>query len=92
VVHGWPRLMLATAYDCHGVHNNGATCLLVDVIVVIGRGCSLLAVLLAPLLATLGALLGILDDDVGRRFPVAAWGWVKLGHLIADGVLGGDAV
>jgi hypothetical protein len=44
-------------------------------------------VLLAPLLATLGTLPDILDDDVGRHFPIAGWGWVKLGRLIADSVL-----
>jgi hypothetical protein len=47
-------------------------------------------VLLVSLLATLGALLGILDDDGGRRFPNATWGWVKLGHLIANNILSGD--
>jgi hypothetical protein len=41
-----------------------------------------------PLLAT---LLSILDDVMGRRFPVAAWGWVKWGHLVANGVLGDNA-
>jgi hypothetical protein len=31
-----------------------------------------------------------LHDDVVRRLSAAAWGRVKLGCLIADGVLGGD--
>jgi hypothetical protein len=47
--------------------------------------------LLAPLLATLGALTDILDDGIEQHFPAAAWGWVKLGCLVADGMLGGDA-
>jgi hypothetical protein len=47
--------------------------------------------LLASLLATLGALLGVLDGGVGRRLPTLAQGWVKLGRLVAGGVLGGDA-
>jgi hypothetical protein len=34
------------------------------------------------------ALPSILYDDVGRRLLAATWGWVKLGHLIADSVLG----
>jgi hypothetical protein len=63
--------------------------LLVDATIAIGRGCGVLAALLAPLLAT---LLGIPDDDIGRCFPVFTWGWVKLSRLVPDGVLGGDAV
>jgi hypothetical protein len=43
--------------------------------------------LLAPLLVPLP---GILDDVIRRCFPAAAWGWVNLGRLIADGVLGID--
>jgi hypothetical protein len=54
--------------------------------------------LLAPLLATLGALLSVMDDDVGwcllvtaqGRLPVA-WGRVEFGRLIVCGILGGDA-
>jgi hypothetical protein len=46
-------------------------------------------VLLAPLLAALGALLSVLDDNTGWCFP-AAWGYVKMGCLGADGILGDD--
>jgi hypothetical protein len=45
-----------------------------------------------PLLATLGTLPGVLDDNVGRCLPAAAWGRVKLGHLVADGALVSDAM
>jgi hypothetical protein len=38
-----------------------------------------------------GALPGILDDDVGQRFPAAAWGRMELGCPAVDDVLGGDA-
>jgi hypothetical protein len=48
--------------------------------------------LFLALLDALGALPGILDDDVRRHFPTAAWSQVKLGHLIADDVLGVDAM
>jgi hypothetical protein len=65
VVRGWPRLMLAAAYDSRGAHHDRAACLLVDVAVIINRGCGLLAALLAPLLSALVTLLSILDDDVG---------------------------
>jgi hypothetical protein len=88
VVRGQSRLTLAAAYDSHGANQNGAACLLVDAAVIVGRGCSLLAALFAPLLAV---LLVILDDDIGRCYPTAAWGWVKLGRLVANGVMGSDA-
>jgi hypothetical protein len=91
VVRGRPRLMLAAAYDSHRAHHDGAVCFLVDATVGGSHGCGLLATLLAPLLATLSALLGILDDDVGRHFPAAAWGWVQLGRLVADDELDGNA-
>jgi hypothetical protein len=50
VVHGSPRLTLTAAYDSCDTHHNGIACLFVDAAVVVGRGCSLLVVLLAPLL------------------------------------------
>jgi hypothetical protein len=65
VVCGWPHLMLAAVRGSHGAHHDGATYLLVDSAIIIGRGCGLPAALLSPLLAALGALLGILDDIVG---------------------------
>jgi hypothetical protein len=34
----------------------------------------------------------VLGGDVGQCFPTIAWGWVKLGRLVAGGVLGGDVV
>jgi hypothetical protein len=65
--------------------------LLVVATVIAGCGSGLLTALLSPLLATHSALPSILDDDVERRFLTAARCWVKLGHLVADDVLGGDA-
>jgi hypothetical protein len=91
VVRGRVRLMLAAECDNHSAHHDGVACVFVDAIVIVGRGCGLLVALLAPLLAALDALLSILDYDVGRRFPVTALGWVKLGRLVADSVLGDNA-
>jgi hypothetical protein len=90
VVCGQSRLTLATIYDSCGMNHDEATCLLTDAIIV-GRGCDLLAAQLALLLAALGDLLDVMDDNIGRCFPAVAWGWVMLGHLVADGVLGDDA-
>jgi hypothetical protein len=42
--------------------------------------------LLASLLATLGAHLGVLDDDIKRCLLVVAWGMAKFGRLIAGGI------
>jgi hypothetical protein len=90
VICGRPRLSLAIAYGGRGVNHIRAARLLVVAAIVVDRGCSLQMVLFVPLLAALGALLGILNDDVGRCFPIAAWGLVKLGHLVVDGLLGSD--
>jgi hypothetical protein len=84
----WLRLALATAYNLYGTPHARAACLLVDVAVVVG--CGLLATLVEPFLATLGALLGILDDDVLQSSLGAARGCAKLGRLGADGVMCGD--
>jgi hypothetical protein len=92
VVRGQSHLMLAATYDDRGACHVGATRLIVDAIVLVGRGCGLLMALLAPLLASLGALLDILYDDARRNFPIAASGRVKLGRLSADGVLDDDAM
>jgi hypothetical protein len=66
--------------------------LLVVATVVAGRGCGHLAALLVPLFVALDAVPNILDDDSRRHFPAAAWGRVKLGHLVADGILCVDVV
>jgi hypothetical protein len=63
---------LVATYDSRGVHHDRAVCLLVDVVIVVGRGCGLLVALLAPLFAAFGALLGILDDDDRQCFPTTA--------------------
>jgi hypothetical protein len=88
VIHGQTLLTLSTACDGRGVHHDEATRLLVVATIITDRGCDFLMALLSPLLA---AHPDILDDDVGRCFPTAAWGRVKLGCLIPDGVLGADA-
>jgi hypothetical protein len=61
-----------------------------------GRGP--LKVLLAPVLATFDVFLGVVSGDVGRCLLVATRGCLpaslgraKHDHLIAGGVLGGDA-
>jgi hypothetical protein len=63
------RLCLAFAAVC-GSRDAPHT----EAAIIVGRGCSPLRMLLAPLLATLGTLVGILDGDVRRRLLVAAWG------------------
>jgi hypothetical protein len=95
VVHRRPRLTLVIACGSRGAPHAGAAHL---AIVVIGRGHGPLKALLAPLFATFAALLGAMGGDVGRRLPVATRGHLpaSLGraehdHLIAGGVLGGDA-
>jgi hypothetical protein len=82
VIHGQPHLTLATTHGGYSTHHARATRLLVVTIVIAGHKCSLLMALLVPSLATLGALLGILDEDIGRCFPTAAGGQVKLGHSL----------
>jgi hypothetical protein len=80
--------VLTVARDLHGVFHTDAACLLVDATVVIG--CGLLMALFAPLLDGLNAHLSILHGDVRWCFPAATWGQMKLGHLSADGVRGGN--
>jgi hypothetical protein len=78
--------------------SGGATYFLIVAAVIAGHEHNLLRTLLAPLLATLGALLGIVDDDVewslnttARGHLSIAWGRAKFDRLVAGGVLGGDA-
>jgi hypothetical protein len=87
-------MLLAAACGSHDVLHAGATYFLIVATVIVGRSRNPLRMLFAPLLLTLG----VLDGDVGRcllttaqgRLP-AAWGSMKFDHLIASGVLGGDA-
>jgi hypothetical protein len=88
VVHGWSCLTLVAACNNRGACHAGAARLIVDAAVIISRSSGLLTALLVPLLAALGALPDILDGNVKRLFPAAAWGQVKLGCLATDGVLG----
>jgi hypothetical protein len=67
-------LALAAACGSHDAPHIEAACFLIIAAIIVGRGCSPLRMLLAPLLATLGTLTGIVDGDVGRRLLVAAWG------------------
>jgi hypothetical protein len=83
--------VLAAACGSHDAHHAGAACLLVVATVIIGRGCGLLKVLLAPLPTALGSLPGIMESDVGRCLPTVALGHVELGRLAAGGVLGDHA-
>jgi hypothetical protein len=83
--------MLAAAYGSHDTHHSRAAHLPTVATVAIGRGRSLLKTLLAPLPPSLGDLPGFLDGNVRRRLPAVARGQVKLGHLIAGGVLGSNA-
>jgi hypothetical protein len=76
----------------------GAAYFLIIAAIVVGHGHNPLRTLLAPLLATLGALLGIVDDDVewhlfttARGHHPTTWGRAKFDRLIVGGILGGDA-
>jgi hypothetical protein len=88
-VCGRPRLALAAAHDLRGAPHIRAACSLVEVTIVVGHG--LLAAWFAPFLAAPGALLGILNGNIGRRSPATARSWVKLGRPNADSVMGGNA-
>jgi hypothetical protein len=79
--------MLAAAHKNHDAHHVGVLLSLAIATVVVGHGCSLMKSLLAPHLATLGALPSILGGDFSRHPNVAAQDWVKLGHLVAGGIL-----
>jgi hypothetical protein len=65
VVRGRSCLALAAACGSHDVHHARATRLLVVATIVIGRGCALLMMLLAPLPTALGTLPSALEGDVG---------------------------
>jgi hypothetical protein len=98
VMHRWPHLTLFTVRGGPDATHARTACLPVVAIIVVGRGHGPLRALLPALFATLDALLRVVGGDVGRRLLAAAWGHlpVSLGlwmhdHLIARGVLGGDA-
>jgi hypothetical protein len=95
LVHRWPHLMLVAVHSGRDMPHAGATYLPIIAIIVVSRCGGPLKALLVPLL---GALLGIIDGDVGRRLHAVAWGRIpaslgrpKFGCLIAGGVLGADA-
>jgi hypothetical protein len=92
-----PHLMLAATCYSRDVPHGGATYFLIIAAIIVGRDCNPLRMLLAPLLTTLGALLSIMDGDIGRRLLATAWGHlratsarVKFDRLIASCVLGDD--
>jgi hypothetical protein len=72
------------------VHHAEAASFLAVAIIIVGRGCNLLKTLLVPLPATLGALLSVLDGDVGSCLPTVAQGHANLGRLFAGAILGSD--
>jgi hypothetical protein len=87
--------MLVAVHSGRDMPHAGATYLPIIAIIVVSRCGGPLKALLVPLL---GALLGIIDGDVGRRLHAVAWGRIpaslgrpKFGCLIAGGVLGADA-
>jgi hypothetical protein len=64
VVRGRPCMALAVACGSRDMHHTGAACLLVVATVIVGSGCGLLKMQLAPLPTTLGTLPGVLEGDV----------------------------
>jgi hypothetical protein len=62
VVCGQPCLVLVAAYGRHDNHHAEAAHLLAVAIIVVGRNCDCLKMLLARLFATLH---GVVDGDVG---------------------------
>jgi hypothetical protein len=88
VVHRRLRLALAAACGLYGMLCTRVACSLIDATTVVS--CGLLVALFVPLLSGHGTLLSTLDGDAGQRFPTAAQGWSKLGHLGAGSVMGGD--
>jgi hypothetical protein len=91
VVCGWPHLTLAASCGSRDVHHARTTHLLIVASIIVDHSCGLLKMLRVPLPATLGALPDVTGGDVRRCLPAVARGWAKLGHLVAGGVLGGDA-
>jgi hypothetical protein len=91
VVRGQSCLALSTVSNGRSACHAGVARLIVDVTIVARHSVSLPTVLLTPLLVALGALPDILNDDIERRFPTAAWGQMELGCLTADDALGSDA-
>jgi hypothetical protein len=83
--------MLAAACGSHKVHHAGVARLLVVTAILIGYSCSFLKMLLKPLPIALGGLPGVLHCDVGQSLLAIARDLVKLGCLVAGGILGGDA-
>jgi hypothetical protein len=81
-------LVLAVDHSLHSVFCTGTAYLLIDATIIIS--CGLLMALFTPLLASLNALLGALDGDAGRHLLAVARGRLKLGHLSASSMRGGN--
>jgi hypothetical protein len=97
VVSGRPGLALATTYNSRVTRRSRAACRLI--VVTTGRGYDPLKMLLMPLLDAFCALLDALDGYIGWHFLTpawgchsAAWGRVKCGFFIVDGVFTGNIV
>jgi hypothetical protein len=74
VVCGCPRLALATTGCGYNAHHVGAARFPAVAPIIVGHGCDLLKMFLAPLLAILSALVGIPDGDAGQHFSNTTWG------------------
>jgi hypothetical protein len=78
VVGRRPGLALATACGSQDVPHVRAACFLVVAVVAVSHYRIPLRMLLAPLLAALGALLGVMDGDVGWCLPITAQGHLPI--------------
>jgi hypothetical protein len=82
--HAWCLLLLVTFMACSTLMLPACSLMPLSSSVVASMA------LFAPLLDGLNAHLSILHGDVRWCFPAATWGQMKLGHLSADGVRGGN--
>jgi hypothetical protein len=101
VVGRRPCLTLVTVHDSHDVPHVAVAGLPIVAVIIVGRGCSPLRMLLVPSLSSLSALAGALDGDVRWCLPAATWSCLpaswwwhtgpKFSCLTAGGILGNDA-
>jgi hypothetical protein len=98
VICGQPHLTLIAMCSSYNAPRVGAAHLPAIVVVVVGRGRGPMRMLLMPLLAALSAILGAMDDNIGRHLVAAACGRLlaslggtKCDRLIVGGIRVGDA-
>jgi hypothetical protein len=89
--------MLVVICGSRDAPHASAVCLPIVTVIVVGRGCGPLRMLLEPLLAALHTLLGDVDGNVKWHPFAVAWdhlpaslGGMMFGRLVAGGIPGGE--